>query len=133
MIAMNEQRMDSYRRSGSIRQDICGHRSQFRYWARGRPGSGGPRSPFGTGGAAPGSRGRSSRPDPRRNPPADVRVEECDLGDLASVERCAARIREKVGPIDVLINNAGIMAVPYGTTKDGHERQIGTNHLGHLP
>jgi NAD(P)-dependent dehydrogenase (short-subunit alcohol dehydrogenase family) len=65
-------------------------------------------------------------------PQADVRVEECDLGDLASVERCAARIREKVGPIDVLINNAGIMAVPYGTTKDGHERQIGTNHLGHF-
>lgn len=66
------------------------------------------------------------------NPQADVRVEECDLGDLASVERCAARIGDKVGPIDVLINNAGIMAVPYGTTTDGHERQFGTNHLGHF-
>jgi len=65
-------------------------------------------------------------------PEAEVLVEECDLGDLASIQRCAGRIAETVGPVDVLINNAGIMAVPYGTTTDGHERQLGTNHLGHF-
>ena len=65
-------------------------------------------------------------------PGADVRTEECDLSDLSSIERCAARITEQIGPVDVLINNAGIMAVPYGTTADGHERQLGTNHLGHF-
>jgi NAD(P)-dependent dehydrogenase (short-subunit alcohol dehydrogenase family) len=65
-------------------------------------------------------------------PGAEVLVEECDLGSLDSIARCANRIAEKVGRVDVLINNAGIMAVPYGTTVDGHERQLGTNHLGHF-
>jgi NAD(P)-dependent dehydrogenase (short-subunit alcohol dehydrogenase family) len=65
-------------------------------------------------------------------PEADVRVEQCDLSDLDSIERCASRITNTVGRVDVLINNAGIMAVPYGTTVDGHERQLGINHLGHF-
>jgi NAD(P)-dependent dehydrogenase (short-subunit alcohol dehydrogenase family) len=52
-----------------------------------------------------------------------------DLTDLASV-RAFAQAWE--GPIDVLINNAGVMAVPQGRTKDGFETQIGTNHLGHF-
>ena len=65
-------------------------------------------------------------------PGADVMVAECDLGSLTSIRQCATRIAEAVGRIDVLINNAGIMAVPYGTTVDGHERQLGTNHLGHF-
>ena len=52
-----------------------------------------------------------------------------DLTDLASV-RAFAQAWE--GPIDVLINNAGVMAVPEGRTKDGFETQIGTNHLGHF-
>jgi NAD(P)-dependent dehydrogenase (short-subunit alcohol dehydrogenase family) len=52
-----------------------------------------------------------------------------DLTDLASV-RGFAQAWE--GPIDVLINNAGVMAVPEGRTKDGFETQIGTNHLGHF-
>ena len=64
--------------------------------------------------------------------PVDITIEECDLADLASVERCAGRIADNVGPVNVLINNAGIMAVPYGTTAEGHERQLGTNHLGHF-
>ncbi len=63
---------------------------------------------------------------------AEVIVEECDLGSLDSIVRCSARISERVGLIDVLVNNAGIMAVPYGVTADGHERQFGTNHLGHF-
>ncbi|TWP48865.1 SDR family NAD(P)-dependent oxidoreductase [Lentzea tibetensis] len=52
---------------------------------------------------------------------------ELDLADLASVRAAAGR----VSSLDILINNAGIMAVPYGLTADGFERQFGTNHLGH--
>jgi NAD(P)-dependent dehydrogenase (short-subunit alcohol dehydrogenase family) len=52
-----------------------------------------------------------------------------DLTDLASVREFAAGWH---GPIDILINNAGVMAVPEGRTKDGFETQIGTNHLGHF-
>ena len=52
-----------------------------------------------------------------------------DLTDLASVRAFADGWD---GPIDVLINNAGVMAVPEGRTKDGFETQIGTNHLGHF-
>ncbi|MFX0574315.1 oxidoreductase [Nocardia nepalensis] len=56
-------------------------------------------------------------------------VRELDLADLASVRGFAA---DWSGDIDVLVNNAGIMMVPAGRTKDGFERQFGTNHLGHF-
>ena len=56
-------------------------------------------------------------------------VRRLDLADLASV-RAFAEAWE--GDIDVLINNAGIMAVPEARTADGFESQIGTNHLGHF-
>jgi NAD(P)-dependent dehydrogenase (short-subunit alcohol dehydrogenase family) len=56
-------------------------------------------------------------------------VRELDLADLASVRRFAAGY---TAPIDVLVNNAGIMMVAEGRTADGFERQIGTNHLGHF-
>jgi NAD(P)-dependent dehydrogenase (short-subunit alcohol dehydrogenase family) len=55
-----------------------------------------------------------------------------DLADLASVRDVAAEINERFDSIDVLMNNAGIMAVPKGHTADGFESQIGTNHLGHF-
>jgi NAD(P)-dependent dehydrogenase (short-subunit alcohol dehydrogenase family) len=58
----------------------------------------------------------------------DVEVRKLDLQDLASVREFAATIDS----VDVLINNAGIMAVPYAQTVDGFESQIGTNHLGHF-
>ncbi|MGE4424819.1 MAG: oxidoreductase [Solirubrobacteraceae bacterium] len=56
-----------------------------------------------------------------------VEVRPLDLADLDSVRRFA---EEWDGPIDGLINNAGIMAVPQGRTAQGFELQIGTNHLG---
>jgi NAD(P)-dependent dehydrogenase (short-subunit alcohol dehydrogenase family) len=58
----------------------------------------------------------------------DVEVRKLDLQDLASVRAFA----DGVDGADVLINNAGIMAVPYAQTIDGFESQIGTNHLGHF-
>ena len=62
-------------------------------------------------------------------PEASLELRRLDLADLASVREFAAA-QEK--PVDVLINNAGIMMTPKGTTKDGFETQFGTNHLGHF-
>ena len=58
----------------------------------------------------------------------DVEVRRLDLQSLASIREFA----DGVESVDVLINNAGIMAVPYAVTSDGFESQIGTNHLGHF-
>lgn len=55
-----------------------------------------------------------------------------DLGDLASVRRCADQILSKAPRLDGLVNNAGVMNTPQGRTKDGFETQFGTNHLGHF-
>lgn len=60
----------------------------------------------------------------------DTRVEKLDLASLTSVRDFSARI---TGPIDLLVNNAGLMEPPsYRVTEDGHELQFGTNHLGHF-
>jgi NAD(P)-dependent dehydrogenase (short-subunit alcohol dehydrogenase family) len=59
---------------------------------------------------------------------ADIR--ELDLTSLASVRHFVEAWGD--APIDVLVNNAGIMAVPRGMTEDGFELQIGTNHFGHF-
>ncbi|GAA1033130.1 MULTISPECIES: oxidoreductase [Amycolatopsis] len=61
--------------------------------------------------------------------PGDVEVRQLDLADLASVRAFAAEFAE---PIDLLINNAGIMIPPLSRTADGFESQFGTNHLGHF-
>jgi NAD(P)-dependent dehydrogenase (short-subunit alcohol dehydrogenase family) len=58
----------------------------------------------------------------------NVEVRQLDLQDLSSVRQFAGGVDE----VDILINNAGIMAVPYALTADGFESQIGTNHLGHF-
>jgi NAD(P)-dependent dehydrogenase (short-subunit alcohol dehydrogenase family) len=52
--------------------------------------------------------------------------------DLASLESVRAFADDWSGTIDVLINNAGVMAIPHAKTADGFEMQIGTNHLGHF-
>lgn len=54
-----------------------------------------------------------------------------DLGDLSDVRRFAAAFLERHTRLDGLVNNAGVMNVPKGKTRDGFETQIGVNHLGH--
>ncbi len=63
-------------------------------------------------------------------PGADVRVQELDLADLGSVRSFAETLDSD--RLDLLINNAGLMAPPRRLTKDGFESQFGTNHLGHF-
>lgn len=65
-------------------------------------------------------------------PGARVAATALDLASLASVRACAARIRESYDRLDLLINNAGVMACPLARTADGFELQLGTNHLGHF-
>ena len=63
-------------------------------------------------------------------PGAKIEVSELDLTDFESIRNFSARENNK--QIDILLNNAGIMAVPFALTKDGFESQMGTNHLGHF-
>ncbi|GAA4293200.1 oxidoreductase [Streptomyces venetus] len=63
-------------------------------------------------------------------PRARVELGRLDLGDLASVRDFAAGFPYE--RLDVLVDNAGVMALPYGRTADGFETQFGTNHLGHF-
>jgi NAD(P)-dependent dehydrogenase (short-subunit alcohol dehydrogenase family) len=56
----------------------------------------------------------------------------CDLSSLASIQAFAEDISSEHARVDLLINNAGVMALPYGKTVDGFEMQFGTNHLGHF-
>lgn len=67
-----------------------------------------------------------------RVPDAKASLLQLDLADLDSVRTAAKELQERYKRIDVLINNAGVMALPYCKTKDGFEMQIGTNHLGHF-
>jgi NAD(P)-dependent dehydrogenase (short-subunit alcohol dehydrogenase family) len=64
---------------------------------------------------------------------ANLRFEFLDLASLASVAAFADRILAAARPIDILINNAGVMAIPKReTTQDGFEKQFGTNYLSHF-
>ena len=65
-------------------------------------------------------------------PAADAVLMELDLASLDSIGRFADTFRERHERLDLLINNAGIMAVPYARTADGFESQMGVNHLGHF-
>ncbi|WP_456268559.1 oxidoreductase [Kushneria sp. AK178] len=67
------------------------------------------------------------------SPKADVRFEPLELDRLASVREFADRIRTSEASLDLLINNAGVMALPEReTTEEGFERQFGVNYLGHF-
>jgi NAD(P)-dependent dehydrogenase (short-subunit alcohol dehydrogenase family) len=65
-------------------------------------------------------------------PGARVSVRQLDLADLASVHEFAAAFAGEHDRLDLLVNNAGLMAPPRGETTDGFELQIGVNHLGHF-
>ena len=65
-------------------------------------------------------------------PEAQVQLEELDLASLASVRGFAERFRATHDGLDLLVNNAGVMAPPRRRTADGFELQFGTNHLGHF-
>ncbi|WP_327323480.1 oxidoreductase [Streptomyces sp. NBC_01210] len=66
----------------------------------------------------------------REVPDAEVEFRSLDLADLSSVREFAAAYPYE--NLDLLINNAGVMALPYGKTADGFETQFGINHLGHF-
>jgi len=61
-----------------------------------------------------------------------VSVQQLDLTSLESIRTAADQLKNDHDKIDLLINNAGVMTTPKGTTKDGFELQFGTNHLGHF-
>lgn len=65
-------------------------------------------------------------------PNARVDVLVCDLSNLSSIRAFAEVFNSKYDRIDLLINNAGVMACPFSKTADGFEMQFGTNHLGHF-
>jgi NAD(P)-dependent dehydrogenase (short-subunit alcohol dehydrogenase family) len=65
-------------------------------------------------------------------PAARAELTPLDLSDLAAVRRFAAEFARHYQRLDLLINNAGIMEIPFGKTADGFELQFGTNHLGHF-
>ncbi len=65
-------------------------------------------------------------------PEAKLELEPLDLADLGSVRAFADKFSRDRRQLDVLVNNAGLMAIPRRTTTDGFEMQIGTNHLGHF-
>jgi len=65
-------------------------------------------------------------------PEAKLDTLTCDLASLESIKAAGAEANERFEKIDILINNAGVMACPKTHTSDGFEMQFGTNHLGHF-
>ena len=63
---------------------------------------------------------------------ARVEVMTVDLAVLASIRRFARMFRERFDRLNLLVNNAGVLLAPYGTTEDGFEQHFGINHLGHF-
>jgi len=83
--------------------------------------------------ARDGARGKESLDAIRTAvPDAQVELVELDLADLASVRVAASRVVAAGRPLDICVNNAGVMAAPRRQTVDGFDLQIGTNHLGHF-
>ncbi len=76
------------------------------------------------------------RPEETKTVHADIldriRIVPLDLGDPASIDACVAETLSSAGKIDILINNAAIMATPFNRDARGFESQFATNHLGHF-
>ncbi|MBY0344067.1 MAG: SDR family NAD(P)-dependent oxidoreductase, partial [Sphingomonadales bacterium] len=66
------------------------------------------------------------------HPKAQLDTITVDLGSLENIRAATSRARQRFQKIDLLINNAGVMATPFLHTADGFEMQFGTNHLGHF-
>jgi NAD(P)-dependent dehydrogenase (short-subunit alcohol dehydrogenase family) len=78
-------------------------------------------------------KGKSARKEVEAHVPgAPLELEELDLASLDSVREFAERVKAGHQGLDLLINNAGVMATPRRSTADGFELQFGTNHLGHF-
>ncbi|WP_336328919.1 oxidoreductase [Haloarcula sp. CGMCC 1.2071] len=78
-------------------------------------------------------RGESAAAEIREAVPnATLDIRECDLADLSNVASFADSLRDDYDAIDILCNNAGVMAIPRSETADGFETQFGVNHLGHF-
>ncbi|MCR9159618.1 MAG: oxidoreductase [Nannocystaceae bacterium] len=65
-------------------------------------------------------------------PSASLEFRALDLAELASIRAFGDAVRSEHDTLDVLVNNAGVMALPRRETADGFEMQLGTNHLGHF-
>ncbi len=65
-------------------------------------------------------------------PEAQLLFIQLDLANLQSVRNFAEEFNSRYNRLDILLNNAGIMLVPYGKTEDGFEKTMGINHLGHF-
>ncbi len=66
-------------------------------------------------------------------PASQVELVQLNLADLTSVEQFSSEFLARAQGLDLLVNNAGVMAIPRReTTAQGYERQLGTNHLGHF-
>ncbi len=65
-------------------------------------------------------------------PGTHIEVVQLDLADLTATKTAAQSVRDSIDHLDILINNAGVMAAPRRLTVDGFELQLGTNHLGHF-
>ncbi len=77
-------------------------------------------------------RGEAAAETIREDLDGALAVRELDLASLDSIASFAESIRDERSALDLLINNAGVMAIPRSETEDGFETQFGVNHLGHF-
>src|SRR5487761_2003172 len=79
------------------------------------------------------ARGRQAADEILRDAPdTAIDLRSLDLASLHSVRTLASELSDSYGQLDIVINNAGVMATPFGHTVDGFETQFGTNHVGHF-
>ena len=79
------------------------------------------------------SKGETAKSDILKTQPnASLDIMQLDVGDLSSVREFATAFKAKYDRLDILLNNAGVMAIPRQVTADGFEMQLGVNHLGHF-